>query len=608
MQAQDVNPQAASGLGVPTEQAGPVGTEEQADHGHKKKSVMGKVKDKAKKLKTKMKKPKSPGATGESNNDGSSSGSSSDEEESGSDPHQQQLDKQPGNERDVVVEPGLKGAAFDAVPDPNVDTGAGVHERLGQLRLGDEPDSTKLQQGVPSAPGQVSAGVTPYLATHDVSRGIPVEGKNSEGKDLFVSDDKGVKPMDYEQPSDVSKTSDNTGAWYTPTSADSEQKPLKDRVVEGATAAKDTVAATATSGAGALGLKSPAETENVEGGAPKTTLEQAKERVLGSSSQSSETGETKPSITGRAAGTVTGLKDTIASKLGYGSNKNLTGKIDAPLDTPPTSQVDAQNPEGKSYLQMIQERAAGATAAVSSKLGYGEKQSPTGDRSLPEVVSDKVKPADDKSYAQKATEAAYGAKDAVADKLGYGAAATKDSLAPATESDGKSYVQKAQETAAGAKDAVASKLGYGNTDIPVGATESAYGKDQNVPASTAARFHPGEEDRALSELITEKMSTGAATVRETLMKPFGSKSGPPTPTTTPPPSSAAAVEADPVHTTVLGTNPDVPQDQKPGIVGKVTGAVSSLLGTSPSGKKKAEEAAGKAVEDTQAQTPGVGTY
>ncbi|KAI5084430.1 hypothetical protein GOP47_0000599 [Adiantum capillus-veneris] len=660
MQAQEVPPSAATGLGVPLQEVGPehaVGTEEQPDNGHKKKSVIGKVKEKAKKLKTKIKKPKSPGAAGE-NNDESSSG---EEEDSGSD--EQQSGERAGEEQDVVVEPGPKGQAYEAIPDPHVDPAAGVHERLAQLQLGDEPEATKPKE---------APGVSPYIAsgqTTEASQGIPVEeGKTADGKDLVVtpsaSDDKaGVVPMDYDQPSDVSKTSDNKGAWYTPTSAEGEQqKPLKDRIVEGATSAKDSVATAAATGAGSVGLKSYDESGNTERSEEsKTAFDEAKEKVFGSSeapqgeviesvgqnkpsitsraastvtglkdtlasklgygsgknltrdsnapldttpsTQSSEAphgelvesgGQNKPSITSRATGTMTGLKDTIASKLGYGSDKNLTRDSNAPLDTTPT-QVGEQNPENKSALEKIQERAAGTTAAVTSKLGYGDNQSPSAERSPSEAVGDQVNPAGhNKTYTQKAREAAFGAKDAVAAKLGYGGTSTKENVTSATEGDNKSYMQKAQETAVSAKDAVASKLGYANKDVPTAATESAYGEEQNVPASTAARFHPGEEDRALSQLITEKMSTGAATVKDTLMKPFGSKTaGSLTPTTTPPPSSAAAVEADPVHSTVGGTKPDVPQEEKAGIVGKVTGVVSSLLGTSPSGKKKAEEAAGE---------------
>lgn len=608
MQTQPMSPYEATAAhehqGIHTAPEYATGVEEHmhAEGSPKKKSMLEKVKDKAKKFRTKIK-PKAPDAA--DNNDESSSSYSSEDEsgsKSGSEPHQQ-VGNQSGEEKEVMVTPGPQGEAFEAIPDPHVSgategtagAGAGVEQRFGHMSLGEKPDSAKLQEEVPSAPGHVSAGVTPYLASHNLGespyaaeggRGIPVEeGKNVQDTDPLVSptstDFQEITAMDYEKTPDVSNSGDKSAAGYIPTSEDKaseeeqQQKPLKDLVSEGA-------AGTAAASAGALGVS--------EG--KKSMLGQAKEKIFGTSTKAVEgeedlqTSESKPTITERAAS----FKDTIATKLGYGSNKNLTAEGD---NSAAALQVDAHDPENKSVLQTTQESASGATGTVTNKLGHDDTQ-----QTYSQGEGGVVEAGETKSYTQKAYEAAYGAKDAVAAKLGYGGTASTETLT--TQGEQKSYLQ-------GAKDVVFSKLGYANRELPA-STEGAYNDEQNVPANTAAaRFHPGEEDRALSQLITEKMSTGAVTVKDTLMRPFGaSKSGPPTPTTTPPPSSAAAIADDPVHNTVGGTHdvaegaPYATGEEKPGIVGKVAGAVTSLLGTSGSGKKRADEATGKANEDAQA--------
>ncbi|KAH7296522.1 hypothetical protein KP509_26G026600 [Ceratopteris richardii] len=525
---------------------------EQDDHAHKKKSVIGKVKDKAKKLKRKIQKPKTHDGAGD-DNEGSSSASSGDDE-SDNESHLQEMTPQTGENTD---EKGLKGESFEAIPDTSVGGVDGVHRGFENLQLSDDREDEKLQNEVPSAPGQVSAGVSPYLGRHDPADSSaarvsnpsdPVEeGKNVEGKDLIVAPGQEHSAGDLQQEEHYSgdlqqevnrapgpNLSDNSGAWYTPTSSE---------------------------------------------GVPGDVQSDRANADLYAKSY-----EKKPStITSRVVETVTGLKDTVSAKMGYGAPNKSS-------DSSPknTTSVDTPNAEDKSLLQKIQESAASASEAVASKLSYGSKQSPV------ESSGQDPPSGASKSYSEKASEAVLSAKDAVAAKFGYGKSSEEDHPVPASHdktvtdqvsegfqgakdvvasklghgdnseqvsetqsSENKSYTQKMSEMIHGAKDTVVTKLGYGEsqTDPAVGkdgsktalqkiqetargASEAVtsklgYGKradtddgvSGNESNATPTRFHPGEEDVALSQLITEKLSTGASTVKGTILKPFN-KTGP----------------------------------------------------------------------------------
>eukprot|EP00250_Pteridium_aquilinum_P034214 c7245_g1_i1 orf=146-1855(+) len=523
MQAQQISPYATAATseqeGIYTGPEHEMGAEEHVEHGSKKQSMLGKVKDKARKLKSKMHKPKSV-----DQNDESSSASSS-EDESGSEPHQQVNDLGEG-EKEIVSTPGLNSEAFQVIPDPHVNSAvgaAGVQKRFGQMSLGDESVRSKRQEEVPSAPERVSAGVTPYLARHNfgespfVSGASQVEeGRNAEGKDIHGTPSStnykvtSIMDVDDNTP-DISKTRDNTAALYTPFSETvfdaKQQKTLKDCGAEGAATGKDSVTASAAAGAGVLGVTPFVEKHrNVESQAPdasgsqKNKLEQTKERIFGHSpntpkeSQLDTTGGDKQiqgdeSLTSKAVGTVTSFKDTVASKLGYGFNKNRNG------EGPEAMQVDTHHPENKSVVQKIQDSITGVTESVTSTRGPGDKQ---------QTPSQAVGIGENKSYAQKAYDAASGAKDAVAAKLGYGPTRKEDVMTDTATAQGeqKSYLQKMQETAVGAKDVVASKLGYGNRDVPA-SSEGAYNDDAASGAKDAVAAKLGYGPTRKEDVMTD---------------------------------------------------------------------------------------------------------
>jgi hypothetical protein len=179
-----------------------------------------------------------------------------------------------------------------------------------------------------------------------------------------------------------------------------------------------------------------------------------------------------------------------------------------------------------------------------------------------------VPPSHEKSYTEKLQETAGEAKDTVVTGM-----------------------QIVQETVVEAKDVLASKVGLHGSKEEGDAGKSSIVSGQEEQSATAAtpRFHPGDEDRALSQLITEKLTLGATTLKDKLMRPFGIKSKPSTPTSTaqqPPPALSHALSKEKPVTESEGE-----KEQHQGLVGKARGAVSSMLApvTSPSTPSTTEQ-------------------
>ncbi|KAL9686365.1 hypothetical protein QQ045_023822 [Rhodiola kirilowii] len=164
-------------------------------------------------------------------------------------------------------------------------------------------------------------------------------------------------------------------------------------------------------------------------------------------------------------------KDTAAAKLGYGDdNKGVT---DAQSDQTSYTYTEKASQAGS----FLANKAVGAKDVVASKLGYGG----TGEQKTPQEPLDyEVAQSDQTSYTEKASQAAsllankaVGAKDVVASKLGYGGTAEHktprepvDHEALMQQSRG-GYVEKISgvssalaDKAVGANNVVASKLGY----------------------------------------------------------------------------------------------------------------------------------------------------
>ena len=217
--------------------------------------------------------------------------------------------------------------------------------------------------------------------------------------------------------------------------------------------------------------------------------------------------------------------------------------------------------------------------ALASKFGYGPKSSP---KKLGEPINEAspmeidvndgekspdINPSGDKSYAEKLHETGNQAKDTVV-----------------------SGMHVVQETVIEAKDALASKAGLHGSkeESHIGESTNVEKDSRNIAqdsgekySATAGRFHPGDEDRALSQLITEKLSLGATALKDTLMKPFGtfkSKSSTPTDTTQPPTKLHAGSEEE-----KLGTEGS---EKEQGVLGKASEVVSSMIAPTHAGSEE----------------------
>lgn len=527
------------------------------DTGEKKESILLKVKDKAKdkakKLKDKLQKKKKRGHTNEeAGNDSNGSDSSSEDESDQSQPSSGQklpVSTNQGQESLLFDEnKGVEGFAkrdngderFEATPDPDAPGGAGaLQNRFDKLNLGSK-DDRKVQEEVPSAPGQVSAGVTPYLAAHGFSHSQSQPKDDQEPASHISS-------MKYE---DFGKTAErvlevegpkNDGVWYSPSATSENVATTDDHNMD-------------------------TQFEKGNSGDQKSMLEQDETMK--------QSDEKKSTITSRATETVLGLKDSLASKLGYGVNSPTSQGDDVKSEE--TKSNGTAVGDSKSYIQKLQDTAGSAKDLVAKKLGYGETKS---------VESVDVDTHNDdqqqKSYIQKLQESAGNAKDVVAKKLGYGETKSIEGM-----EEQKSYLEKVQEVASSGKDAIVSKLGY-NSDA-----KAVNNNNENVDSvennQIPSRFHPGEEDKALSQLITEAMSNSATTMKDTLLAPFSAKASSM-------PSDDASKDGvykiDPAMDSSAAAN-------RSGIVGRVSGVVSSFLGSSK--KTEDHELTGKAMEESTA--------
>ncbi|WJX71471.1 hypothetical protein P8452_55462 [Trifolium repens] len=221
-----------------------------------------------------------------------------------------------------------------------------------------------------------------------------------------------------------------------------------------------------------------------------------------------------------AASAVTGTaavaKNAVASKLGYGEKGETTTTTDeAPSDQ--SSYTD----KIYSATSAVTDKAASAKNAVVSKLGYGETPS---NQSSHSSATSAVAPANQTSYTEKISSAtsaiadkAASAKNTVASKLGFG-----EKNETETETDSK--VRTFEENNNNSSSSAVSPAEYGNK-IAVSLTEKlapVYGKATGVGTERgsggieqdkgvsmkdyiAEKLRPGEDDRALSEAISESL-------------------------------------------------------------------------------------------------------
>ena len=282
--------------------------------------------------------------------------------------------------------------------------------------------------------------------------------------------------------------------------------------------------------------------EGIEAGAEakEEGTHEAKEKICSSNKPLEPMAvERKPMVT-RAADTMISFKDALASKFGYGP-KSSPKKLGEPINEASPMEIDVND---------------------------GEK-------------SPDINPSGDKSYAEKLHETGNQAKDTVV-----------------------SGMHVVQETVIEAKDALASKAGLHGSkeESHIGESTNVEKDSRNIAqdsgekySATAGRFHPGDEDRALSQLITEKLSLGATALKDTLMKPFGtfkSKSSTPTDTTQPPTKLHAGSEEE-----KLGTEGS---EKEQGVLGKASEVVSSMIAPITGSRIEGEEEKqGRELGDTE---------
>ncbi|KAL2650236.1 hypothetical protein R1flu_018364 [Riccia fluitans] len=206
------------------------------------------------------------------------------------------------------------------------------------------------------------------------------------------------------------------------------------------------------------------------------------------------------------------------------------------------SDVAKDKPDPEGILSGKPPAAAAATKTwgqwVGEKVGLAKPTSPTAADSTTTTGA----AAADKPMTEKIKESVVGAKDAVvgnvSEATGSAKAAAEENQAAAatTEPHKQTYTQKF--------------------------TGAFYGAKDSLVSST----HPGDEDKALSQKVTETVSNLPTTIKSSLGL-GGSKSASSSPTTTP--RGLPTEEAE-------GALP-----QSPGIVSRITGSVTSLFGKKP---------------------------
>ncbi|KAL5080960.1 hypothetical protein RYX36_009381 [Vicia faba] len=248
------------------------------------------------------------------------------------------------------------------------------------------------------------------------------------------------------------------------------------------------------------------------------------------------------SATSAAAEKAATAKNAVASKLGYNGENETTQTKSGETQSNQNSLTDKIS----SATSVAVDKAAAAKDMVASKLGYGEK----GETTIGETPSNQSSYTEKISSATSAvTDKVATAKDNLASKLGYGEKGETGET-PSNQNQNQnqsSYTEKISsatsaiaDKAASAKNTVASKLGFGETErdssyevspaeygnrIAVSLTEKlspvsekfttvenerwSGGIEQDKGVSikdyVSEKLRPGEEDRALSDKISESL-------------------------------------------------------------------------------------------------------
>ncbi|KAH7557629.1 hypothetical protein JRO89_XS11G0193200 [Xanthoceras sorbifolium] len=267
--------------------------------------------------------------------------------------------------------------------------------------------------------------------------------------------------------------------------------------------------------------KSVTAGETFDSTKPKEHASHDDEVAVSPSSQSSYA-EKISYATSAIAGKAFSAKNVMASKLGYGEKDNTTGGH--VMHTPHEEGAGRPSSDQSSYTEKIPsatsasaDKPISAKNVVASKLGYGQKDNTTGGHVMhPPHDEGAGRPSSDQSsYTEKipsATSASadkpISAKNVVASKLGYGS--EKDNTGGHAmhqhEGGDKNYVPSSAvgSTGTGTGTGTGTSPGTHTSNQQHGVGGQRKG-GVSVKDYVTEKLRPGEEDRALSEVISETL-------------------------------------------------------------------------------------------------------
>ncbi|KAF7852357.1 hypothetical protein BT93_L0909 [Corymbia citriodora subsp. variegata] len=233
------------------------------------------------------------------------------------------------------------------------------------------------------------------------------------------------------------------------------------------------------------------------------------------------------SATSAIADKAVSAKNLVASKLGYGERESpkssdATGNETLSQDEKPSDQ--SSYPGKVSFAAYaIADKAMSAKNIVAAKLGYGEKGDTTtshgngGTKSEPqahETTAASGKPSEQSSYTgamSAIADKAISAKDTVASKLGYAKKEEEEKTPglggnPPAKEQGKGIAATVTEKLSPVISKVTGLTTGQRAEAP-GEVGGAQAQDKGVSVRDylAEKLKPGEEDKALSEVISSAL-------------------------------------------------------------------------------------------------------
>lgn len=297
--------------------------------------------------------------------------------------------------------------------------------------------------------------------------------------------------------------------------------------------------------------------------------------------------ETGPGFMSKASGLGQGLKDVFTHK--QTNDDNVKDSV-----------LEAEHEGKEDERPQHQQSEAGTKENLEE---FGIHNSPNS--------AEKTKEEESQSLAGKTQDKASEVGEGKEDK------GTQQHQSEAEAKAGQSYTQKLYA----AKAAIGSKFGYGGqtnqennvtrelkSDDPIQGpmsgtvTEAAEGAKESKKNPVVSKLSPGEDEKALSQVITDRVSNTARSVKDTIVGGFyGGKAKPSTTTDTTTGGSQSPLQS-----------PSSNASGGKGIVGRVTGVVGSFVGrkqgedgkVSPSSQKQERNSVVQAEEQMAVEPPG----